>query len=131
LKTEVIRKKYEEKYFLACLKSLKKVVGSGSRFKSRSRSVSQRYESVDPDTHQNVTNLQHWFVPNQSLTRTAGAINITIAISFYSLDEKKKLTAELTQLLFPVMLEIYSASAGPGVRQATHQFNYHGIYKLL
>lgn len=36
-----------------------------------------------------------------------------------SLDEKKGLTAQLTKLLFPVLLEIYSASAGPGVRHAT------------
>ncbi len=81
--------------------------------------------SADPDSHQNFTNPQHRFVV--VLPRTAGSININIAISAYSLDEKKKLTAELTQLLFPVMLEIYSASAGPGVRQATHQFNYHEI----
>jgi hypothetical protein len=79
--------------------------------------------NADPDP-------QH-FLPVTTVPRTTGAINITIAISSYSLDEKKKLTAELTQLLFPVMLEIYSASAGPGVRQATYQFNYHEIFKFL
>ncbi len=133
LKTEVIRIKIwrKKRNCFASLKSPKKGVGSGVGSWSGSRSVCQRYGSADPDTHQIVTNPQHWFVPYQSLPRRAGAINVNIAISSYSLDEKKKLTAELTQLLFPVMLEIYSASAGPGVRQATHQFNYHEIYKLL
>merc|ERR1719447_2608772 len=36
-------------------------------------------------------------------------------------EERKRLAAELTRILFPVLLEIYSASAGPGVRQAALQ----------
>ena len=35
--------------------------------------------------------------------------------------ERKRLAAELTTILFPVLLEIYSASAGPGVRHAALQ----------
>ncbi len=42
-----------KKFFLASLKSLKKVVGSGS--------VNERYGSPDPDPHQNVTDPEHWF----------------------------------------------------------------------
>jgi hypothetical protein len=41
------------------LKSLKK--GVRSRVGSRYRSISQRYGSVDPDPHQNVTDPQHCF----------------------------------------------------------------------
>jgi len=37
---------------------MKKGVGSGVG--SGSGSISQRYGSVDPDPHQNVTDLQHW-----------------------------------------------------------------------
>jgi hypothetical protein len=44
------KKKYVKQLF-ASLKSLKKGVGSGSG------SFSQRYGSVDPDPHQNVTDL--------------------------------------------------------------------------
>jgi hypothetical protein len=51
------RNKYEIKYFFAFLKSLKKGVGSGVG--SGSGYVSQRYGSVDPDPHQNVTDPQH------------------------------------------------------------------------
>ena len=36
-------------------------------------------------------------------------------------EERKRLAAELTTILFPVLLEIYSASAGPGVRHAALQ----------
>ena len=36
-------------------------------------------------------------------------------------EEKARLAAELTRILFPVLLEIYSASAGPGVRHAALQ----------
>ena len=36
-------------------------------------------------------------------------------------DQRQELAAELTRILFPVLLEIYSASAGPGVRQAALQ----------
>ena len=36
-------------------------------------------------------------------------------------DERIRLAAELTRILFPVLLEIYSASAGPGVRHAALQ----------
>merc|ERR1719308_24543 len=36
-------------------------------------------------------------------------------------EQRKQLAAELTKILFPVLLEIYSASAGPGVRHAALQ----------
>ena len=36
-------------------------------------------------------------------------------------ETRGKLSAELTRILFPVLLEIYSASAGPGVRHAALQ----------
>ena len=36
-------------------------------------------------------------------------------------ETRKQLAAELTRILFPVLLEIYSASAGPGVRHAALQ----------
>ena len=36
-------------------------------------------------------------------------------------EQRQELAAELTRILFPVLLEIYSASAGPGVRQAALQ----------
>jgi len=34
-------------------------------------------------------------------------------------EERNQLTANLTKILFPVLIEIYSASAGPGVRHAS------------
>ncbi len=52
------KKKWRENLFFASLKSLKKGVrfgvGSGSRarFRAGSRSISQRYGSLDPDPHQ-------------------------------------------------------------------------------
>jgi hypothetical protein len=55
---QVIRKNMKKKnYFLASLKLMKKEVGSGFG----SGSISQRYESgePDPDPHQNVTGPQH------------------------------------------------------------------------
>eukprot|EP00092_Neocalanus_flemingeri_P014477 GFUD01015622.1.p1 GENE.GFUD01015622.1~~GFUD01015622.1.p1 ORF type:complete len:1754 (-),score=538.42 GFUD01015622.1:509-5770(-) len=36
-------------------------------------------------------------------------------------EQRKQLAAELAKILFPVLLEIYSASAGPGVRHAALQ----------
>jgi len=36
-------------------------------------------------------------------------------------DDRKQLTANLTETLFPVLIEIYSASAGPGVKHASLQ----------
>jgi|688.fasta_scaffold553334_1 hypothetical protein len=60
------KKNEEKKYFLKSLKSLKKGVGSGVG--SESGSITQRYRSGDPDpdsdrdSHQNVTDLQHWFL---------------------------------------------------------------------
>jgi len=58
------KKNEEKKYFLKSLKSLKKGVGSGVG--SESGSITQRYGSGDPDSnrdsHQNVTNHQHWFL---------------------------------------------------------------------
>jgi hypothetical protein len=56
-KTEETRKNMKNNIFFASLKSLKKGVGSG--FGSRSGSISHRYESADPDSHQNVTDPQH------------------------------------------------------------------------
>jgi hypothetical protein len=41
--------------------SLKK--GIGSRVGSGFGSMGQRYESGDPDPHQNVTDPQHWNLP--------------------------------------------------------------------
>ena len=35
--------------------------------------------------------------------------------------QRSQLTAQLTKILFPVLLEVYSASAGPGVRHAALQ----------
>jgi hypothetical protein len=55
---QVIRKKYENKYFFAFFKSMKKGVGSGVG--SGSGSISQRYGSGDPDLHQDVTDPSHW-----------------------------------------------------------------------
>jgi hypothetical protein len=52
-------KKKKKKKF-ASLNSLKKGVGSGAR----SGSICQRYESGNPDPHQNVTDPQHCFIPN-------------------------------------------------------------------
>jgi hypothetical protein len=49
------KKKYEEKFLFASLKTMKKGVGSGAG----SGFISQRYGSGDPDPHQNVTDLQH------------------------------------------------------------------------
>ncbi len=43
--------------FLASLRSMTKKAGSGSE----SGSTSQRYESADPDPHQNVIEPQRWF----------------------------------------------------------------------
>jgi E3 ubiquitin-protein ligase TRIP12 len=37
------------------------------------------------------------------------------------LEDRKQLTAQLTKTLFPVLIEIYSASAGPGVRHSALQ----------
>jgi hypothetical protein len=55
-----MRQKYEKiNHFFASLQSLKKEVGSGVG--SGSESIRQRYRSVDPDPHQNVTGPQHWF----------------------------------------------------------------------
>ncbi len=59
-----MRKKYEEKkyFFLASLKSMKKLVGS----EVGSGSISQRYGSGNPDPdldpHQNVTDPHHWLM---------------------------------------------------------------------
>lgn len=36
-------------------------------------------------------------------------------------DQRVALAAQLTTILFPVLLELYSASAGPGVRHAALQ----------
>jgi len=36
-------------------------------------------------------------------------------------EDRKQMTAKLTKTLFPVLIEIYSASAGPGVRHASLQ----------
>jgi hypothetical protein len=56
------RKKIWENFFFSSLKSLKKGVGSGVG--SVSGSISQRNRSRDPDSHQNVTDPQHWFQPD-------------------------------------------------------------------
>ena len=37
------------------------------------------------------------------------------------MDDRSQLTAQLTETLFPVLIEIYSASAGPGVKHASLQ----------
>ncbi len=44
-------------YFFCILKALKK--GVGSRSGAGSGSISQRYESEDPESHKNVTDPQH------------------------------------------------------------------------
>jgi hypothetical protein len=41
------------------------IAGSGAG--SESRSVSQRYESADPNSYQNVTDPQHCIVENQAV----------------------------------------------------------------
>ena len=50
-------------------------------------------------------------------------------------DEHLRLTADLTRLLLPVLLEVYSTSAGPGVRhsciQAFLRMIYHSSTELL
>ena len=50
-------------------------------------------------------------------------------------EEHLRLTAELTKLLLPVLLEVYSTSAGPGVRhsciQALLRMVYHSTDDLL
>jgi hypothetical protein len=52
---------------MASLKSLEKEVRSEVGFGSGSRSISQRYGSadLDPDPHQNVTDLQHCKIVHQ------------------------------------------------------------------
>jgi hypothetical protein len=56
------KKKYEKAKNFCILKSLKKVVGSGTGFRVGSGSVSQMFGSKDPDpnSHQNVRDPQHW-----------------------------------------------------------------------
>jgi hypothetical protein len=49
-----------------------KIEGSGSE--SRSRPISQRYGSADPDPHQNVMDPQHWFFASlKSLKKGVGS----------------------------------------------------------
>ncbi len=54
------KKKNEEKFFLASLKSPKKRVGFGLG----SGSIIQRHGSADPDPHQKFMDPQHWILLN-------------------------------------------------------------------
>ena len=46
---------------------------------------------------------------------------LSAEVGYTESEQRQELAAELTRILFPVLLEIYSASAGPGVRQAALQ----------